>query len=236
MASGTATTIRDRVAEVVSSDRRLPFLSKLAWELVIDVRARYPAPDTDAYRELEEYICINEILHTLTSQLASDLDHGRGGYPNQALVDGIFGKSRAWHCGEASQRALRQAVDRTTRRASEAGANGSTETVATEVALLVSERRRGFLAEWIAQLTITARAIRPPSNPELARIVAGFACLNEQLYLVAETLRTDLSGSDTAQDGANLVETLIASANAGGCGGSLRSAFERTLAAVARRA
>jgi hypothetical protein len=170
MASVTATTIRDRVAQVVHSDRRLPFLSKLAWELVIDVRARYPAPDTDAYRELEEYICLNEILHDLTSQLWSDLDYGRGGYPNQALVGGVISKSRALHCEVAAEEAFREAVLRTAPDVSRISTNGSIDSDAAASALLDSDRRRMFLAEWIAQIKIAPPASsdrRPiPNLPE----------------------------------------------------------------------
>jgi hypothetical protein len=236
MASVAATSIRDRVADVVSSDRRLAFLSKLAWELVIAVRACYPAPETNAYRDLGEYICLNEILHNLTSQLWSELDHGSSGYPNQALVEGILGKSRGWHCENASQGALREAVVRTAPRGSRTGTNGPTDLVATAIELLASDRRRGLLAEWFAQLTSATRTVRRPSDPELAPIVSGFACLNGLLYLVAEALRADLSDSDIAQDDAQIVEKLIAAANAGGCGGHLRQKFERTLAAVAVQA
>jgi hypothetical protein len=233
MASVTARSIRDRVTQVLESDRRIAFLSKLAWELVIAVRGRYPAPDTGAYREVGEYICLNEILHNLTSQLWSNLDHSKGGYPDGALIEGIFGKSRAWHCENASEEALRKAVVRTAPHASRTGANGSTKPVAAAIALLSSDRRREFLAEWIVQLTSATRAIRPPSNPELAALVAGLACLNEQLYLVAETLGTDLGSSDTAREDGQFVEALVVAVNAGGCGGYLRYAFERALASMA---
>ncbi|HEY7033752.1 MAG TPA: hypothetical protein VH482_20620 [Thermomicrobiales bacterium] len=230
MANAAATHIRDRVAEIVGSDRRLAFLSRLAWELVIDVRAYYPAPDTDAYRTLGQFICLNELLHNLTSQLRSDLDHGRGGYPDRALVDGVFSKSRAWRCEDSAQQAFREAVASTT---PDASSNGSAGPNAAASALLESDQRRVFLAEWFVHLTLSARAIRPPFDSELAPIVADFKCLNDLLYLVAEAIRRNVSEPATTTDGAGFVETLIAAANAGGCGGSLRYAFERTMAAGA---
>jgi hypothetical protein len=233
MASIAPTRVRDLVEEALGSDRRLTFLAKLAWELVVSNRGYYPDPDTDLYRQAGMSICVNEILHNLTSQIWSDLDHGRGGYPDQALIGGMLSKARVWKCEEIWNIMVQRAVERCDLPATASGSVDPSNGLAPALRILASDRRHDFLAELFVQLAGAARDISYPLDAELVPYARGFACTNELLVLVAERLRADLRTHGTAQIDAEFIGTLIDSANARGCGGDLRYLFERTLAATA---
>jgi hypothetical protein len=233
MASVAAISVRDRVSQALNSDHRLPVLSKLAWELVILNRGYYPPPDTAASRQLGASICVNEILHNLTSQIWSDLDHGRGGYPDQALVEGMLSKARVWHCEETCREAFRQAIERFTPQSATRAAYGMAEVLDPALMILASDHRLMFLTELLCQIADAALAIASPSLPELAPYIAGFGCINGLLVRVAWQLRADVSSTEASQVASEFIESLISAANSGLCGGDLRYAFERTLAVAA---
>lgn len=230
MARVAARSIRDRVAEGIGSDQRSAFLSKLAWDLVLAARDCYPGHDTKAYRDLEDYVCLNEVLHNLTSQRRIDFGHGRGGYPDRALIEGIVSKSHSWQCETASEEALRMAIAQTGDGGQGTATDGPVALTQAAIALLASNRRQEFLADWFVQLASATRSIRPPDAPELVTIVATVACLNELLELVANALRAYVKGRDSEQDAARFADALIMVANAGRCGGC--SALERALTVV----
>jgi hypothetical protein len=180
------------------------------------------------------YICVNEILHNLTSQLWSDLDHGRDGYPDQALIEGMLNKARVWGCEQTWRGAMRVAIEQCVPSDVAYGMTGSKDDLHAAVKILASDRRREFLAELFLRLTSAARALSPPSDPDLISVTDALTCTNELLLLVAEQLRADLDPRQTAHADAEFIESLISAANTGGCGGNLRYLLERTLAAVAK--
>ena len=230
MASGSATSLRDRATEALGSDRYAPFLARVAWELVVANRGLYPEPETVAYRQLGAMICVNEILHSLTSQYLSDFGDGRGGYSDRALIDDVLGKSRLWRCEETCSEAMRGAIEQTEHWSQTGRANGVTDLPDAALAVLASDQRGRFLAQLILRLLGAALSVPTPSDPNLTPHIAGFRCRYELLSLVARALLGGAGMDEPIRDAPRFVETLIGTANSGRCGGDLRHAFERALA------
>jgi hypothetical protein len=235
MTTITSNTTRDRVAATLDSERRLPFLAKLAWEMVISNRASYPDPTTDQYRQAEPSICLNEILHALTSQIWSDVDKVSWGFPDRALFEVMVSKSRAWRCEATCRDALRASIRRFVSATIAPDTNGLAITIEKGIELRGSDRRPAFLADLLYRLTDAARAISLPSTPELTPYTDALRCMNRLLFHVAEQVRTDVENGGVARNDTGFVQSLIAIANEGRCGGDLRYAFERTLVGIEPR-
>jgi len=81
------------VAEVLTSDRRRMFLAFFAQELSLAGRNNYPlASEVDDATRTARFASLNEALHVLGHQLASDAGHGDG-YPDGAFAEALRGKA-----------------------------------------------------------------------------------------------------------------------------------------------
>jgi hypothetical protein len=83
----------EKVTEVLTTDRRRMFLAFLAQELSLAGRDNYPrASEVDDTTRVARFASLNEALHVLGAQLASDAGHGDG-YPNTAFAEALRGRA-----------------------------------------------------------------------------------------------------------------------------------------------